>query len=87
MPEDGLWLDRPTELSVDDINLRDEDAKQLRREFHRRRNLLATHVNVWKHQCINGEIVPQGITYVNSDDDDEVGEDDDEDAKDGDNDD
>lgn len=69
MPEDGLWLDGPTELSVDDVNPRDVDAQQLRREFHRRRNILAMHIHVWKQKCVNGEIIPQGNYYANSDSD------------------
>ena len=70
MPEDGLWLDGPTELSIDDVNPKDADAQQIRREFHRRRNLLATHVYMWKQKCRNGEIIPVGIGYVNSDSED-----------------
>jgi hypothetical protein len=58
MPEDSVWLDGPTVLSVKDMSPRDDIAKKLRHDFHRRRNILAMHVAVWKVKCKNGEIMP-----------------------------
>jgi len=58
MPEDSVWLDGPTVLSVEDMSPRDDIAKKLRHDFHRRRNILAMHVAVWKVKCKNGEIMP-----------------------------
>ena len=57
MPTDSVWLDGPTVLSAADMSPRDDVAKKLRHEFHRRRNILAMHVAVWKVKCKNGEIM------------------------------
>ena len=61
MPKDSLWLDGPTELSDEDKNQQEAISKKLRHDFHRRRNILAMHVCVWKVRCKNGEIVPSTI--------------------------
>ena len=58
MPNDGVWLEGPTEppiLSDDNTSRRFTLMKLM---FHRRRNILAHHLWVWKSKCKNGEIVP-----------------------------
>jgi hypothetical protein len=71
MPDDGIWLDGPTELSMEDMNPKNAQDKKLRVEFHRRRNILATHIAQWKVKCKNGEIVPQRVGYDEDNDNDE----------------
>jgi hypothetical protein len=58
MPQDGIWLDGPTVLNVEDMYPRTADGKKERAEFHRRRNILTMHIVHWKIKCKNGEIVP-----------------------------
>jgi hypothetical protein len=71
MPNDGMWLDGPTELSVEDMYPQSADGKKERAEFHRRRNILATHIVHWKVKCKNREILPQNHTqFTTSDSDD-----------------
>ena len=53
MPNDGMWLDGPTENPVEILNA---SATTLKLKFHRRRNILAHHLWVWKSKCKNGEI-------------------------------
>jgi hypothetical protein len=57
MPNDGVWLEGPTELEiVDDPTNRILNVLKLK--FHQRRNILAHHLWVWKSKCKNGEVVP-----------------------------
>ena len=56
MPNDGIWLEGPTELSSNENTSR--KFTMLKLQFHRRRNLLAHHLWVWKSKCKNMEIVP-----------------------------
>ena len=56
MPNDGVWLEGPTELGVEQHVSKTTNLLKL--NFHRRRNLLAHHLWVWKSKCKDGEIVP-----------------------------
>jgi hypothetical protein len=58
MPNDGIWLEGPTESYIVDDHS-DRGLTMLKLKFHRRRNMLAHHVWVWKSKCKNGEIVPR----------------------------
>jgi hypothetical protein len=64
MPNEGTWLEGPTETALDDsLSNREANARKL--HFHRRRNILAHHLWVWKSKCKNGEIVPNvGISLI-----------------------
>ena len=57
MPNDGIWLEGPTELPPLNENT-SRKFTMLKLQFHRRRNVLAHHLWVWKSKCKNGEIVP-----------------------------
>ncbi len=60
MPNDGIWLEGPTELLPSNENT-SKTFTMLKLQFHRRRNLLAHHLWVWKSKCKNREIVPNSI--------------------------
>jgi hypothetical protein len=53
MPNDGIWLPSNENTS--------KTFTMLKLQFHRRRNLLAHHLWVWKSKCKNREIVPNSI--------------------------
>ena len=55
MPNDGIWLEGPTEILASNGSNR---LTILKLQFHRRRNLLAHHLWVWKSKCKNWEIEP-----------------------------
>ena len=56
MPNDGVWLEGPTELGVEQHVSKTTNLLKL--NFHQQRNLLAHHLWVWKSKCKDGEIVP-----------------------------
>ncbi len=53
MPNDGMWLEGPTEEPVENINA---SATTLKMKCHRQRNILAHHLWVWKSRCKNRKI-------------------------------
>jgi len=61
MPNDGIWLEGPTELLPSNENT-SKTFTMLKLQFNRRRNLLAHHLWVWKSKCKNREIVPNLIS-------------------------
>ena len=60
MPNDGIWLEGPTELLPSNENT-SKTFTMLKLQLHRRRNILAHHLWVWKSKCKNREIVPNSI--------------------------
>ena len=52
MPNDGLWLEGATELPPSNENC-NRKFTMMKLQFHRRRNLLAHHLWVWKSKLIN----------------------------------
>jgi hypothetical protein len=56
MPNDGVWLEGPTEDVV--LNVNASTTNVLKMKFHRRRNILAHHLWVWKSKCKDMEINP-----------------------------
>jgi hypothetical protein len=51
LPNDGMWLEGPTETPIVPTK-QNKIAKELSKQFHERRNILATHLYVWRRtQC------------------------------------
>ena len=57
MPYDGMWLEGPSAVGPT-TGKRTQQDKEMSMDFHRRRNILADHIRVWKSKCKSGEIVP-----------------------------
>ena len=55
MPNDGVWLEGPTEELILNVNA---STSMLKMKFHWRRNILAHHLWVWKSKCKNMDINP-----------------------------
>ena len=58
MPYEGMWLEGPSDVEPP-TGKRTQQEKECSIEFHRRRNILADHIHVWKSKCKSGEIVPE----------------------------
>jgi hypothetical protein len=67
MPNSGMWLAGPTELTNEERNVTSRIEKQIRNKFHQRRNLLAKHIWWWNVKCNNKEIVPAGDDWEHAD--------------------
>jgi len=57
MPHEGMWLEGPSDPPPP-TGKRTQQEKEWNIQFHRRRNILADHLLVWKSKCKGGEIVP-----------------------------
>ncbi len=56
MPDGGMWLAGPAELTDEELHPTSRIDKWRRNEFHRRRTLLAKHIWWWNVKCKKGEI-------------------------------
>ena len=52
-----MWLEGPSDAEAP-TGKHMQQEKEWSIEFHRRRNILADHIRVWKSKCKLGEIVP-----------------------------
>jgi len=48
LPNDGMWLEGATEMTVVDTKRLNKQARQLSMKFHSRRKILATHLHIWR---------------------------------------
>jgi hypothetical protein len=55
MPHEGMWLEGPSDPPP--TGKRTQQEKEWSIQFHRRRNILADHLRVWKSKCKAGQIV------------------------------
>ena len=55
MPNNGVWLEGPTDDVDGNVNA---STTNLKMKFHRRRNILAHNLWVWKSKCKDMEITP-----------------------------